>query len=731
MDVDSGRRIHPFVQRRAFAVRRHHAFAARARARARARSSPGARSRTRRSTCSRGCCSTRARRRPTTCSPVAAAARSTCAAASRTRACSTPPMALIAVRARSRATRLSRPGRADSRGRCSALPRNSSFSRRCPPTRSRRRATRTRSAWMLDAARATCDFYIDTAACADGMPYWDTGAPGLLTLGDWGSAGPPIHSTIASRSTVLRPQSRRRVCCGSAGFWATRGDGWRRYWQAGLRVADTLFDPAGPYLSQVRVASGAACCTPSITGRTAGTTSLPARTCRAASRASGATTTRVRSRCISRVWRSDQPYLDILRSIAHHMPDRELAQRAGESRASRGAHHRRHAGHRSRHRTIARARRLGSAAERAAQRRRRRSRCCDELQRTWRPRRLHRRRHRASRRQGRDRRPRAAQVTAPSTRSSTTPAAHRACEPTSSTRPRRASKKCCARTCRVRTSSLRRSPATCSSALASDATFRAAIVFVTSVSAQMISTNRGEYCISKAGLAMAASLFAVRLAPHGIPVYDVRPGVIATDMTSAVKEMYDRRIADGLVPEARWGQPDDVGRRCVRSATRRSALRDRQRHSSSTAASRCRGCNPLRDPRSGGRGTEVPRYGCLSQIRTLVARNFSSAKLESSIMINRAPPSIRLGCSDSAARAATQRLSRAASRQRRALHRRVARRTTAACDADDGRARRCSRSTISRGCSTWSVREDTAAGGLTVTAGTETIVLSPVRAWRR
>ena len=93
-----------------------------------------------------------------------------------------------------------------------------------------------------------------------------------------------------------------------------------------------------------------------------------------------------------------------------------------------------------------------------------------------------------------------------------------------------------------------------------DATFRSAIVFVTSVSAEMVSINRGEYCISKAGLAMAASLFAVRLAPHGIPVFDVRPGVIATDMTSAVKDTYDRRIADGLVPEARWGQPDDVGR---------------------------------------------------------------------------------------------------------------------------------------------------------------------------
>ncbi len=90
--------------------------------------------------------------------------------------------------------------------------------------------------------------------------------------------------------------------------------------------------------------------------------------------------------------------------------------------------------------------------------------------------------------------------------------------------------------------------------------FRAAIVFVTSVSAEMASPHRGEYCVSKAGLAMAARLFAVRLAASGIPVYDVRPGIIATDMTSAVKEVYDRRIADGLVPEGRWGQPEDIGR---------------------------------------------------------------------------------------------------------------------------------------------------------------------------
>jgi len=93
-----------------------------------------------------------------------------------------------------------------------------------------------------------------------------------------------------------------------------------------------------------------------------------------------------------------------------------------------------------------------------------------------------------------------------------------------------------------------------------DPAFRPSIVFVTSVSAVSASINRGEYCVSKAGLSMAARLFALRLAPAGIPVYEVRPGIIETDMTAAVKEAYDTRIADGLVPERRWGTPDDVGR---------------------------------------------------------------------------------------------------------------------------------------------------------------------------
>jgi NAD(P)-dependent dehydrogenase (short-subunit alcohol dehydrogenase family) len=93
-----------------------------------------------------------------------------------------------------------------------------------------------------------------------------------------------------------------------------------------------------------------------------------------------------------------------------------------------------------------------------------------------------------------------------------------------------------------------------------DSSFGGAIVFVTSVSAEMASIARGEYCVSKAGLAMAARLFAVRLAPIGIPVYEVRPGIIATDMTAVVKDVSDARIADGLVPERRWGQPADIGR---------------------------------------------------------------------------------------------------------------------------------------------------------------------------
>ena len=85
------------------------------------------------------------------------------------------------------------------------------------------------------------------------------------------------------------------------------------------------------------------------------------------------------------------------------------------------------------------------------------------------------------------------------------------------------------------------------------------IVNVTSISSDIVSTNRGEYCISKAGGTMANKLWAARLAPEGIVVYEVRPGMILTDMTAANAEKYTAAIADGLTPVPRWGQPADVG----------------------------------------------------------------------------------------------------------------------------------------------------------------------------
>ena len=87
-----------------------------------------------------------------------------------------------------------------------------------------------------------------------------------------------------------------------------------------------------------------------------------------------------------------------------------------------------------------------------------------------------------------------------------------------------------------------------------------AIVNVTSVSAFAASPERGDYCVSKAGLAMMTKLYALRLAGEGINVYEIRPGVIETDMTANVKEKYDRMIAEGLTPIRRWGTPEDVGR---------------------------------------------------------------------------------------------------------------------------------------------------------------------------
>lgn len=87
---------------------------------------------------------------------------------------------------------------------------------------------------------------------------------------------------------------------------------------------------------------------------------------------------------------------------------------------------------------------------------------------------------------------------------------------------------------------------------------RGMIINISSMSAYTVSTNRGEYCISKAGIGMMTQLFAARLAEYGIPVYEIRPGIIRTDMTSKVTEKYDALFGTGIAPIARWGEPEDV-----------------------------------------------------------------------------------------------------------------------------------------------------------------------------
>jgi 3-oxoacyl-[acyl-carrier protein] reductase len=90
--------------------------------------------------------------------------------------------------------------------------------------------------------------------------------------------------------------------------------------------------------------------------------------------------------------------------------------------------------------------------------------------------------------------------------------------------------------------------------------FKGCIINISSISAVVASVNRGEYCIAKAGVSMATQLFAVRLAEYDIPVYEVRPGIIHTDMTAGVTEKYDRLIEGGLTLQKRWGYPEDVGK---------------------------------------------------------------------------------------------------------------------------------------------------------------------------
>ncbi len=96
-----------------------------------------------------------------------------------------------------------------------------------------------------------------------------------------------------------------------------------------------------------------------------------------------------------------------------------------------------------------------------------------------------------------------------------------------------------------------------------DGEFRGSIINVSSVSATVASVNRGDYCISKAGISMATQLWAARLGEFAIPVYEVRPGIIKTDMTAGVVAKYDKLIGEGLLVQPRWGLPEDVGRACA------------------------------------------------------------------------------------------------------------------------------------------------------------------------
>jgi len=97
--------------------------------------------------------------------------------------------------------------------------------------------------------------------------------------------------------------------------------------------------------------------------------------------------------------------------------------------------------------------------------------------------------------------------------------------------------------------------------------FQCCIINVSSVSATMASINRGEYCISKAGIAMATKLWAARLGEFNIPVYEIRPGVIKTDMTAAVTQKYDRLFKQGINLQKRWGIPEDIGKAALAMAT--------------------------------------------------------------------------------------------------------------------------------------------------------------------
>jgi 3-oxoacyl-[acyl-carrier protein] reductase len=100
-----------------------------------------------------------------------------------------------------------------------------------------------------------------------------------------------------------------------------------------------------------------------------------------------------------------------------------------------------------------------------------------------------------------------------------------------------------------------------------DPNFEAYMINITSISARTASINRVEYCMAKAGLSIMSSSFAIKLADYGIPVYEIQPGVISTDMTTVVKEKYEKLASDGIIPEKRMGTPDDIGKIVAALAT--------------------------------------------------------------------------------------------------------------------------------------------------------------------
>jgi 3-oxoacyl-[acyl-carrier protein] reductase len=99
-----------------------------------------------------------------------------------------------------------------------------------------------------------------------------------------------------------------------------------------------------------------------------------------------------------------------------------------------------------------------------------------------------------------------------------------------------------------------------------DPSWSGCVINISSISADTASIGRGEYCISKAGVSMATKLWAVRLAQENIPVYEIRPGIIMTDMTASVKDKYDKLIAEGILLQKRWGLPDDIAKTVVMMA---------------------------------------------------------------------------------------------------------------------------------------------------------------------